>query len=76
MAAEKLLALINLLESALTLQDIAVLSIYHLHPLTGSRKGQHALGIAGRRAGYRLVVIPLDENGDEFAEADVKLCIV
>lgn len=69
--AEKLFALINLLESADTLQDIAVLKKYHLHPMSGDRKGQHAIDVAGRRAGYRLTVVPLDENGEEFAETDV-----
>lgn len=71
--AEKLFALVNLLESVETLQDIAVLPIYHLHPMIGDRKGEHAIDIAGRKAGYRLMVVPLDENGKEFEETDVNI---
>jgi len=43
MTAVKLHALINLLESAETLQDIAALQIYHLHPMAGKpeRKTRH-----------------------------------
>ena len=52
-------ALINLIESADNLKDIDELQIYHLHPLHGQREGQYALDVAGRKAGYRLVIIPL-----------------
>ena len=71
--AEKLFAPINLLESAETLQDIAAMAPYHLHPMEGDRKGQHALDIAGRRAGYRLLIVPIDENGQPFEETDVNI---
>ena len=71
--AEKLHALINLIESADNLQDIAEMQIYHLHPLQGKRTEQYALDIAGRRAGYRLVIIPLDANGNEWKEKDINV---
>ena len=41
---------------------------YHLHPLLGNREGQYALDIAGRASSYRLIIIPLDENGHEWKE--------
>lgn len=41
--------------------------------MIGDRKGQHAIDIAGRRAGYRLMVVPLDENGKEYEETDVNI---
>ena len=66
--AEKLHALINLIESADNLKDI-----YHLHPLQAKREGQYALDVAGRRAGYRLVIIPLDANGNEWKEKNVNI---
>lgn len=69
--AEKLHALINLIESSECLQDIAEMQIYHLHPLHGKREGQYALDIAGRRTGYRLVIIPLNADGNEWKEKDV-----
>ena len=71
--AEKIHALINLIESADNLKDIDELQIYHLHPLQGKREGQYALDVAGRRAGYRLVIIPLDANGNEWKEKDVNV---
>lgn len=71
--AEKLHALINLIESVANLQDIAALQIYHLHPLQGRRDGQYALDIAGRRSGYRLVIIPIDADGNEYEEKDVNI---
>lgn len=66
--AEKLHALINLIESADNLQDLAEMQIYHLHPLQGKRRGQYALDIAGRKEGYRLVIIPLNADGNEWKE--------
>ena len=66
-------ALINLIESADNLKDIDELQIYHLHPLHGQREGQYALDVAGRKAGYRLVIIPLDADGNEWKEKDVNI---
>lgn len=71
--AEKLFALVNLLESADTLLDIAKLPIYHLHPMHGDRKGQYALDIVGRKEGHRLLFIPLDEGGNEFEETNTNV---
>ena len=71
--AEKLHALINLIESSENLQDIAAMQIYHLHPLQRKREGQYALDIAGRKAGYRLVIIPLDANGREWKKKDITI---
>ena len=71
--AEKLHALINFIENADNLKDIDQYQIYYLHPLKGKRIGQFALDIAGRRAGYRLIIIPLDENGNEWKETDINI---
>ena len=71
--AEKLHALINLIESSENLQDIAAMQIYHLHPLQGKREGQYALDIAGRKSGYRLVIIPLDDKGKQWEERDINI---
>lgn len=66
-------SLINILENADNLRDIFKMSIYYLHPLQGKRKGQYALDIAGRRAGYRLIIIPLDSDGNPWKEKDVNI---
>ena len=71
--AEKLHALINLIDNADTLKDIHEMQIYHLHPLQGNRAGQYALDVAGRKSGYRLIIIPLDADGKEWEEKDVNI---
>lgn len=70
--AEKLHAMINLLENANNLNDINMMRIYNLHQLEGKRKGQYALDL-GRSLGYRLVLIPLDENGNPYEEDDINI---
>lgn len=67
--AERLLALINLLESAECLYDIERMRVYHLHPLYGDRKGEYALDL-GRRSGGRLIIIPLGTDGEPWKEKD------
>ena len=67
--ADKLLSLINFLDNAKNLMDIAVMRIYHLHPLERKRKGQFALDL-GRRLGWRLIVIPLDDEGNRWNTTD------
>ena len=61
--AEKLHALRNFIDNATNLYDLAVIPSYHLHDLEGHRKGQFALDL-GRKLGWRLIVIPLDDNGE------------
>lgn len=70
--SEKLHALINLLESAETLADISQMRQYHLHPLQGDRKGEYALDL-GRNAGFRLIIIPLDDEEKEWIATEVNV---
>ena len=70
--ANKLLSLINFLDNAKNLMDIAVMRIYHLHPLERKRKGQFALDL-GRRLGWRLIVIPLDDEGNRWNTTDANI---
>lgn len=49
------------------------MQIYHLHPLQGKLAGQYALDIAGRSSGYRLIIIPLDANGNKWKENDINV---
>lgn len=48
--AERLHSLINVIENAINLNDIAAMRIYYLHPLKGKDNGKLALDIAGRSA--------------------------
>lgn len=69
--ADSLMALINLLKNAENLQDINNFNIYYLHPLKGKRKGEYALDIAGRKAGYRLIIVPLDDDDKKKMDDDI-----
>lgn len=69
--AERLFALIKLLEGAECLNDIYRLPQYKLYPLHGNRGGQYALDL-GRTLGFRLIIIPLDKDGYEWKEKDLQ----
>lgn len=69
--AEKLHSLITFLENAVTLSDVANIPTYYLHPLFHDRMGLFALDIAGRSVSWRLLIIPLDENGERWETKDV-----
>lgn len=71
--SEDLLSLINFIENATDLNDVAVMQKYHLHPLKGKNKGKFSLDIAGRSIGWRLVIIPLDEQGNCWDTSDVNI---
>ena len=60
------------MEAAENLEDINAIQIYRLHALKGKREGQFALDL-GKRLGYRLIIIPLDEKGNEQAEKDIQV---
>lgn len=58
--AEKLFALVNLIQGSDSLKDIALLPQYKVHSLKGSRKGEFAMDIDGRKSSYRLIIEPED----------------
>lgn len=72
LVAEKLHSLINLLESVESLEDIHKMHIYNLHLLHGDREGQYALDL-GRRLGFRLIIIPLNQEGKEWEERNINV---
>lgn len=63
--ATKLFAAVSYIGSAESLQDIKNYSPYNLHLLAGQRKGQYAIDL-GRKLGFRLIIIPLNENDEEW----------
>lgn len=65
--ATKLLSTINFLESAKNLRDVANMPSFKLHPLVGDRKETYAIDL-GRRLGYRLIIKPLDDEGNELKD--------
>lgn len=65
----KLLAMGNAIQQATNLQDIARLPQYHFHCLEGRRKDEWSLYVGN--TGYRITLIPCDENGDEITSGDI-----
>ena len=59
--ADKLLSVISYLISSVNLKDILVLPQYKLHKLSGDYEGIYSIYL-GKQTGFRLLIIPLDEN--------------
>lgn len=59
--ADKLMALMQALESFTALVDLYTLPQYRLHSLTGNRVNQYSL-VIHKGTKWRLIVYPLDEN--------------
>ncbi|EHL18520.1 hypothetical protein HMPREF9630_00245 [Peptoanaerobacter stomatis] len=69
--AIKLMATINFIQSSSNLKDIISYPPYHFHNLSGKREGEFAIDIGGRKSGYRLILEPLDKNGERFKPCDI-----
>lgn len=64
--ARKLHACVQALESAPVLKDIIVQPRFHFHNLHGDREGHFAIDVKSRRDAWRIILQPLDENGEPF----------
>lgn len=69
--AEALHSTINFIENAETLMDIKNFPPFNLHPLHRDRVGTFAIDLGGRKTGYRLIIRPLDDEGNEWKKSDV-----
>ncbi|MGT2927137.1 type II toxin-antitoxin system RelE/ParE family toxin [Streptococcus danieliae] len=67
--ALKLHKLIQFIESADNLASVVAFPTYHFHDLKGSRTGQYALDIDGRRSSYRLLVCFEEDKETVFSSA-------
>lgn len=67
--ADKLHSTIQFVMAAECMLDIRNFSPFRLHVLKGSRKGQYAIDL-GKKVGYRLVIIPLDQNDQLWQKED------
>lgn len=61
--AEKLIANINFIKSAKNFLDIIKYVPFHTHMLS---TGKFALDVNGRKCSYRMIIYPLDENGNRI----------
>ena len=65
----KLLSIENAIRQATCLQDIARLPQYHFHALMGDRK--HEWSIYVGNTGYRVTLIPCDDDDNEITSSDI-----
>lgn len=65
----KLQAVENAFIAAKSLQDIANYPSYRFHPLKGDRK--HEWSISLGKTGYRVTLIPCDDNGNTIISGDI-----
>ena len=68
---EKLHAAINFIENASSITDVINYIPFHFHHLKGSRMGQYAIDIGGRTSGWRLIMIPIGNNGNACSNDEV-----
>ena len=68
----KLFAVLNLLKASKNLKDILVLPQYKLHALKGNREGEYSIYL-GKNTGFRLIIIPLDENEKIITSNDMSI---
>ena len=66
----KLLSVENFIQNAVSLQDIANYPPYHFHSLIGNRKDEWSIYL-GKKTGYRVTLIPCDENQNEIIDGDI-----
>lgn len=67
--AEKLHSTVNFILNSECLMDVNCMPNYNLHPLKGDKCGQFAIDL-GRKLGYRLLITPLDEEGNHRKTTD------
>ena len=66
---KKLEAAENFIIAASTLQDIVNYLPFHFHKLKGDLKGEWSIYLG--TTGYRVTMIPCDENGKKILEGDI-----
>ncbi len=70
--AIKLFQALNLLESVINLKEILAFPQYKLHVLKGNLGGIYSMYL-GKKTGYRLLLIPLDEEENPIKCNDISI---
>ena len=73
--ATKLYMVLNLLKSAKNLKDILAFPQYKLHVLKGNLDGIYSMYL-GKKTGFRLLLIPLDENENKIKRVDMEFYVI
>ena len=61
-----MLGRINAIEQAEVIKDIIVMPQFHFHNLQGKMKGSFAIDVKGRRDKWRIILCPLNDEGERF----------
>ena len=59
----------NAFKAAISLHDIASFKPFHFHPLKGNRQGEWSIYLGN--TGYRVALIPCDDNGNTITKGDI-----
>ena len=62
---------INFIIAAESLNDVIQDQPFRFHDLKGKEQGIYAIDIGSKREGYRMQLIPLDEEGNEVSNNQV-----
>lgn len=64
-------ARINAIENAVSIKDIVLMPQFHFHKLLGNKEGLFAIDVKSRKDKWRIILCPLDENGNEFIPCNI-----
>ncbi len=70
--ATRLINVIRFMKDSSNLNDLLALKQYHLHQLKGDRYGEYSIYL-GKTTGFRLIIIPLDENEKIIPPNDINI---
>ena len=66
--ATSLFARINAMQQASVIKDIVMMPTFHFHKLNGNMDGFFAIDVKTRRDPWRIIIQPLDENEEPYAD--------
>ena len=64
-------ARINAMEQAAVIKDIIVMPMFRFHKLLGNLNGYFAIDVKTARDKWRIIIQPLDENGQVFDPCNI-----
>lgn len=62
---------INSIKSAEVIKDIILMPQLHFHKLYGELEGLFAIDVKSRKDKWRIIICPLDENGEEYEPCNI-----
>ena len=66
-----LMSRIQAIQNAETIKDIILMPSFHFHKLKGDLEGLFSIDVKSRSDKWRLIIRPLDENGNTFDPCNI-----